>query len=64
MNNTLYDRMSKISRHIADSIVDIYRDGSVLELTKFQMREIMEKVSEPEKHMLLDHEKAAEANEN
>lgn len=56
MNNTLYDRMSKISRHIADSIVDIYRDGSVLELAKFQMRDIMEKINVPEKHVLLDHE--------
>lgn len=56
MNNILCNIMSKICKRVADSVVDVYRDGSVLELAKFQMREIMEKINVPEKHVLLDHE--------
>lgn len=52
MNNILCNIMSKICKRVADSVVDVYRDGSVLELAKFQMREIMEKINVPEKHEL------------
>lgn len=56
MNNNLCNIMSKICKRAVDSFVDVYRDGSVLELAKFQMREIMKKINVPEKHVLLDHE--------
>lgn len=66
MNNILYERMSKICKRVADSVVDVYHDGSALKLCKCRLREIMEKMAELEKPVALDavYEEAAESHED
>lgn len=64
MNNILYDRMSKLCNRVADSIMDVYRDGSALKLCKLQMLDIMEKMRELQKPAVLDAVEAAESHED
>lgn len=64
MNNILYERMSKICKRVADSVVDVYHDGSALKLCKLQMLDIMEKMGELQKPAVLDAVEAAETDED